>query len=155
MMHWGLDWVWSVPLIVLCVVVHVCGLWLVHERVVRMHNRRRSMPRFAAILGTTVLVATMLHVIEGALWAAAYRITDALPDNASAMLYSISAMTSYSHSNLDLETRWQMIGALEALNGMLLFGLTTAFLFAIIQIVGPVPRNERSRCRRMHPKDIE
>ena len=154
MMHWGLDWAWSVPLIVLCVVVYVCGLWLVHERAVRTHTMRRSMLRFAVIMATAVLVATMLHAVEGALWAATYRILGALPDNASAMLYSISAMTSYGHSNLDLEARWQMMGALEALNGMLLFGLTTAFLFAIIQLVSPLPRNERSRGRRMHPKDV-
>ena len=154
MMHWDLDWVWSVPLIVLCVVVHVCGLWLVHERVVRTHTMRRSMLRFAVIMATAVLVATTLHAVEGAMWAATYRILGALPDNASAMLYSISAMTSYGHSNLDLEARWQMMGALEALNGMLLFGLTTAFLFAIIQLVAPLPRNERSRGRRMHPKDV-
>jgi hypothetical protein len=115
---------------------------------------RRSMLRFAVIMATAVLVATMLHAVEGALWAATYRILGALPDNASAMLYSISAMTSYGHSNLDLEARWQMMGALEALNGMLLFGLTTAFLFAIIQLVAPLPRNERSRGRRMHPKDV-
>jgi hypothetical protein len=70
------------------------------------------------------------------------------------LLYSISAMTTYGHSNLDLEARWQMMGALEALNGMLLFDLTTAFLFAIIQLVSPLPRNERSRGRRMHPKDV-
>ena len=31
--------------------------------------------------------------------------------------------------------QWQLMGALEAVNGMLLFGLTTAFLFAIIQKV--------------------
>jgi len=34
-----------------------------------------------------------------------------------------------------LEQRWQQVGALEALNGMLLLGLTTAFLFGIIQRV--------------------
>jgi len=32
------------------------------------------------------------------------------------------------------------MGALEALNGMLLFGLTTAFLFAMIQEVSPLVR---------------
>ena len=154
-MHWGLDWAWSVPLIVLCVVVHVCGLWVVHERVVRIDARRRSMLRFAVIMATAVLLATMLHAVEGALWAATYRILGALPDNASAMLYSISAMTSYGHSNLDLEARWQMMGALEALNGMLLFGLTTAFLFAIIQIVSPRPRNERPHDRRTRPEDVK
>jgi len=32
-----------------------------------------------------------------------------------------------------LPYRWQM-GALEALNGMLLFGISTAFIFAMLQI---------------------
>ena len=49
------------------------------------------------------------------------------------MLYSLSAITSYGHANLVLEKHWQLMGALEALNGMLVFGLTTAFLFGIIQ----------------------
>ena len=47
-------------------------------------------------------------------------------------------MTSYGHANLFLEQQWQLMGALEALNGMLLFGLTTAFLFAVIQKVWPL-----------------
>jgi hypothetical protein len=33
---------------------------------------------------------------------------------------------------------WQLLGALEALNGILLFGLTTAFMFAMIQQVWPL-----------------
>ena len=53
------------------------------------------------------------------------------------MLYSLGALTTYGHSHIFLESKWQMMGALEALNGMLLFGLTTAFLFAMIQRVWP------------------
>jgi hypothetical protein len=41
-------------------------------------------------------------------------------------------MTSYGHANLDLGVHWQLMGALEALNGWLLFGLTTAFLFGMV-----------------------
>jgi hypothetical protein len=51
------------------------------------------------------------------------------------MLYSLNAMTTYGHGIVSLEQHWQRMGALEALNGMLLFGLTTAFLFAMIQEV--------------------
>ena len=58
-----------------------------------------------------------------------------MPDFKSAMLYSLSAMTAYGHANLYLKPHWQIMGAIEALNGMLLFGLTTAFLFAMIQKV--------------------
>ena len=53
------------------------------------------------------------------------------------MLYSLDAITSYGHVNSFLEEHWQLMGALEALNGWLLFGLTAAFLFAIVGKVWP------------------
>ena len=53
------------------------------------------------------------------------------------MLYSISAMTSFGHAGIYLDPHWQMMGALEALNGMMLFGLTTAFLFSVLQTHWP------------------
>jgi hypothetical protein len=40
------------------------------------------------------------------------------------------------------------MGALEALNGTLLFGLTTAFLFAMIREVWDIERKERRRSMR-------
>jgi hypothetical protein len=57
----------------------------------------------------------------------------ALPDNKSAMLFSLNAMTTFGHSGTNLEEHWLMMGALEALNGWILFGLSTAFLYAMIQ----------------------
>ena len=55
------------------------------------------------------------------------------------MLYSLSAMTiQRPRGSVLLEPHWQLMGGLEALNGMLLFGLTTAFLFAMIQRVWPL-----------------
>ena len=57
------------------------------------------------------------------------------------MLYSVSAMTSYGHADVYLEDRWQPLGAIEAVNGVILFGLTTAFLFAAIQQVWPLQRD--------------
>ncbi len=148
---WVGDWAWSLPLIVLTVVIHVCGLAVIGERVVdalgESVDRRRFMFKFAVVMAVTSLLATVLHGIEGGIWAAAYRFLGALPDIRTAMLYSLSAMTSYGHANLFLEGRWQLMGALEALNGMLLFGLTTAFLFAMIQRVWPIGSREHHRDR--------
>jgi hypothetical protein len=53
------------------------------------------------------------------------------------MLYSLGAMTTYGHQNLYLQEHWRLIGPIEALNGSLLVGLTTAFLFWLIQEVSP------------------
>jgi hypothetical protein len=148
---WIGDWAWSLPLIVLTVVIHVCGLALIGGRFVNVLgeavDRRNFMPKFAVVIGGTSLLATILHGIEAGIWAGAYRFLGALPDNKSAMLYSLSAITSYGHANLFLKAQWQLMGALEALNGMLLFGLTTAFLFAMIQRVWPLGSREPYRWR--------
>ncbi len=146
---WSANWAWALPLIVLNVVIHVCGLALINGRVVNVLNgaaeRHGFMPRFALAISVAALVATLLLAIEAATWAAAYRLLGALPDNKLAMLYSLSALTSYGHANLFLKVHWQLMGALEVLNGMMLFGLTTAFLFSMIQMVWPLGSRQRHR----------
>ena len=87
----------------------------------------------------------LLHAVEAGIWAAVYWALGAVPDSKSAMLYSLNAITTYGHSDVALAGHWQLMGALEALNGMLLFGLTTAFLYGILQRVWPaVPRGTLS-----------
>jgi len=137
--NWSADWAWGLPLIVLTVVIHVLGLGLIGQKAVGVSNRifehRHPTVAFVVIVGATTLLATCLHALEASIWAGAYRLLDALPDERSAMLYSLNAITSYGHASLTLKDRWQLMGALEALNGWLLFGLTTAFLFGIIEKV--------------------
>lgn len=144
---WRADWAWSLPLIVLTVVIHVLGLGLINEKVVqvsiRLVDRRHFTALFAVVMGAAMLLATVLHAAEAAIWAAAYRLLGALPDSRSAILYSLSAMTTYGSTNLVLKEHWLLMGALEALNGMLLFGLTTAFLFSMIQKIWPLGRRRR------------
>ena len=147
--YWDIDWLWSLPLIAVSVVVHVIGLMLIFRGVVNTMRiataHRRFVPMFVAVIGRAALLATLLHGLEAGLWAAAYRGLGALPDGRTAMLYSLSAMTSYGHANLYLEDQWQLMGALEALNGMLLFGLTTASLFAMIREVWDMEKQARHR----------
>ena len=145
MMFWVADWAWSLPLILLTVVIHVFGLTIINESVVRIMSgtthRRSVIPIFVIVMCIAVLLMTALHTIEASAWAGAYRLLGALPDHKTAILYSLGAMTTFGHATLFLEQQWQMMGVLEALNGVLLFGLTTAFLFAMIQEV----RGIRSR----------
>jgi hypothetical protein len=144
---WGMNWAWGLPLIVLTVVLHAGGLRLIGNEInSRLSSRellghRSFAPVFA--IGATALSVTLLHTIEVVMWAVTYRLVGASADSKAAMLYSLSAMTSYGHANIYLEPRWQMMGALEALNGWILFGLTTAFLFMIFEKTWPHTRAER------------
>ena len=100
---------------------------------------------FAVVMGGAALLATVLHGIEAATWATAYRLLGALPDTKVC-----DALFAQRNDKLwprePLSGRaMATVGALEALNGMLLFGLTTAFLFAMIQKVWPLGSRGRHR----------
>jgi hypothetical protein len=134
---WSNNWAWGLPLIVLTVLVHAFGLVLIRDQVLLelplILRARRSSIVLAVLIAVTVLLLTLLHAAEAGAWAGAYVVLGACPDFASAMLYSLSAMTSYGHANVFLAQHWQLMGAIEALNGMMLFGLSTAFLFAVLR----------------------
>lgn len=141
---WRSDWAWGLPLIVLTVVIHVLGLGLIGRRAIGTFSgvgqHRYPLARFVIVVGATTLLATCLHGIEAVIWAEAFRLLGAVTDLKSATLYSLNAITSYGHTTLTLEPKWQLMGALEALNGWLLFGLTAAFLFSIIEKVWSLGR---------------
>ena len=138
---WSRDWVWGIPLIVLTVIIHILGLGFLTQKAINIYRdmmkHRHTVGGFVAAMGVTTLLATVLHGIEAAIWAGAYCFIGARPDFGSAMLYSLGAITTYGHENLDLAAQWKLLGAIEALNGWLLFGLTTAFLFWLFQEVSP------------------
>jgi len=141
-LSWNPDWAWALPLIVVTLIVHVVGLAVINLRMVRTLSRARDdhrfFPTFVFVMSATALLAILLLAFEAMLWAAAYRGLGALPDGRTAMLYSLNALTAFGHTDLVLAPHWRLMGALEALNGMLLFGLTTAFLYGHIRKVWPV-----------------
>lgn len=150
---WGADWIWGCPLIVLTVILHVLGLGVAGRAAVKslatLRHRNHPAVAGAVILAGTTLLATALHGFEAGLWALAYRLIGAMPNFKTSMLYSLGAMTTFGQADLSLPTNWGILGAIEALNGWLLFGLSGAFLFWLIQSlasVGPLPlQPERPR----------
>ncbi|MGA2891905.1 MAG: hypothetical protein ABSE22_03490 [Xanthobacteraceae bacterium] len=139
---WDGNWAWSLPIIASTVIFHVIGLGMINMRVIQitdlMRAHRHYLYLFALVMGMTTIIATLLHAIEAGMWAVAYRALGAMPDNRSAILYSLSAITTYGHADVALADHWRLMGALEALNGIILFGLTTAMMYGMIQRVWPL-----------------
>jgi len=139
-MLWSADWILGLPLLVLTIVGHVFALMLIATALLRLmptKGRRYTPGRFVAAIALTALGATVTLGVEAGAWASLYLCSGALMNWHAAMLYSLEAITSYGHANVVLEDRWQLLGAIEATNGSILFGLTTAFLFAAINEVRP------------------
>src|SRR5271163_403618 len=87
--NWRPDWAWGCPLIVLTVIIHVLGLGIISQKAIlfygKMKKHRHLTTAFAAVVGATTLLATILHAIETGIWAAAYLLIGAMPDYKSAM----------------------------------------------------------------------
>jgi hypothetical protein len=139
---WGANWMFM-PLIVLTVIIHVGGLGLASDWIIALlGNISKSRPKlgFTLVIGAITVLATCLHALEAGIWALAYCAINAIPDYKTAMLYSLGAITTYGHETQVLETQWRLMGAIEALNGWLLFGLSSAYLFWLVQALAPKKR---------------
>src|SRR4051794_15526153 len=86
----------------------------------------RGIPTVIGHIGAVAVILAALHGLEGVLWASAYRWLGALDSFTDASVYSLGTMTTFELPGLALPPRWQMLGALEAVNGVLLFGISTA-----------------------------
>lgn len=140
-MLWEIDWVFGLPMMLLTTTFHVCSLVALAYSIT-IFERRRKKPRsvlfFLLISIYMANVVIVLHGIETVCWAFLYVALDAIPVHRDALLYSLNAFTAYGHESTLLEPEWRLLGALEAMNGMLIFGLTTAFLFAALSQLRPV-----------------
>jgi hypothetical protein len=137
-MFWANDWLWGLPLLVLTVVVHVTAFMIMTRALIpEIVPSKRRMLDFIVSVAVLALFAATLHSLEALAWAFLYVTIGALPDIQVAMLYSLSAITSYGHAEVFLGNDWRLLGSIEAVNGLILFGLTTAFFFAAIQNAWP------------------
>ncbi|HUN61366.1 MAG TPA: ion channel [Candidatus Sulfotelmatobacter sp.] len=85
------------------------------------------------IVGLAVLYALAAHLVEIAVWALLYVLCGEFADFATAYYHSAVNYTSLGYGDLIMSPSWRLLGPLETANGMLLFGVSTAMIFAVIQ----------------------
>jgi hypothetical protein len=137
---WSASWIWSLALVAITIAIHVVGIVLVGNtsRRVRKSLLRQGLAFVNNPASTIVLIVlvalslAVLHAIEAMVWALVYVKLGALPTPAAAALYSVDSITTRGASGLVPHEQWRMMGATEAGDGMLLFGISTAFLFYVM-----------------------
>lgn len=86
-----------------------------------------------AIVARAMSIAIVAHLIEIALWAVLFIICREFPDFGTAYYHSAVNYTTLGYGDLIMTPSWKLLGPLEAAAGMLMFGFSTAMLFAVIQ----------------------
>ena len=129
----------GVLMMALTVAIHAIGstMWLGFVETWHDKWTNTSGPRslFRVVILTAV-VLLLLHFIEVVLWALFYFM---LPDNAGlnswpeAVYFSIITFTTLGYGDITLSPAWRQLSGMEAMVGIVVFGLTTAILFTVIQ----------------------
>jgi hypothetical protein len=77
-----------------------------------------------------------LHTVEIMVWAGVYQalvpVSD-LPDFETAVYFSFVTFTTLCYGDITLSEGWRLLSGIQALNGILLVGWSTALMFAVVQ----------------------
>ncbi len=166
---WTSEILWCVPLTAVTAVTiafHVggiVGIGVLLAQAKTRGERRQSGPLamilFAvAIFGLAGWALSLLHFVETGMWAGAYLWPGAIDTLADAILYSLDSLTTRGASGIEQGPPWRLMGAVEAANGVLLFGISTGFLAAAVgnfwhrfRTMAPRPSHAPPRMRERGP----
>jgi voltage-gated potassium channel len=129
----------SIGMIVLTVGIHTVGAawWLrsLGNRMIKRIHLNLPSRLFRSIL-STACVLILLHILEAFLWALLFMVLPArggLDSLREALYFSMVTFTTLGYGDITLNADWRLLAGVEGMVGIVVFGLTTALLLAVIQ----------------------
>jgi hypothetical protein len=105
-------------------------------RVARTMGTKDFLHPFLVLIGVMISTVSLLmitHVFEVAVWALAYSIVDLAPLGTGLMYFAFVNYTTLGYGDIIPAQRWQLLGPMTAMNGVLLFGWSTALIFEVLR----------------------
>jgi Ion channel len=85
------------------------------------------------MLAAFVLWLFMAAIVQATAWAILYVLVEALPSLEESLYFSIVTYSTLGYGDIVLDKQWQLLSSLEAANGLIMFGWTTAMVFVAVQ----------------------
>ena len=120
-------------LVAFCVTAHAVGVtvavrWLARGIPATSMSFWRETRLFVFLAGWIIL----LHLVEVCAWSLLYAWRGAMPSLQAAAYFSGVTYTTTGYGDLVLPESWRLVGAIEALTGILMCGWSTGFFFLIV-----------------------
>ena len=126
---------WGSIYLGLCFLIEIglltwCTL-MIRKFIIKWEGRGTIMPTAGPIaIALAVIVAT--HTIQVWIWAVVWVMGDVLPDWNSALYFSLVTFTTLGYGDIVLGEGLRIFGAFASVTGLLAFGLSTAFMVALM-----------------------
>ena len=108
----------------------------------------RPTVRLIVVMIATVSLLMAAHFVEVLVWALAYAIVDAAPKGAALIYFAFVNYTTLGYGDVLPVERWHLLGPMTAMNGVLMFGWSTAVIFEVLRRTLSIVRSdEEARVR--------
>ena len=111
----------------------ITGIEMLRRRVTR--KVARSDFKSTLWLSYFVLWLFLATILEVWVWAVLYRLIGAVSSAEEALYFSTTTFTTLGFGDLTLDEQWRLLSSFEGANGLLMFGWSTAMIFAAVQKV--------------------
>jgi hypothetical protein len=141
------EFIISFLLVAVCVSIHSSGLVILFQWLLRRRSaieRRRWIVHYTLVLIVVFFLIIILHLAETAIWAAFYSYRGLFENYETSLYFSLVSYSTIGYGDVVLPERWRLLGSIEGISGVLLCGLSTAFVFAIINSVLQIRLQQRS-----------
>ena len=93
----------------------------------------RQSLRLITIMIATVSFLMAAHFAEILVWSWAYAIAGAAPKGTDLIYFAFVNYTTLGYGDVTPVERWQLLGPITAMNGVLMFGWSTAVIFEVLR----------------------
>ncbi len=102
-------------------------------RASRAKTKSQSSLVLVAVMIPTVLVLMVTHAFEVIVWSLAYLMVNAAPAETDLVYFAFVNYTTLGYGDITPLERWRLLGPITAMNGVLLFGWSTAVIFEVLR----------------------
>jgi hypothetical protein len=88
----------------------------------------------------TVSMLMVAHLVEVAIWSIAYSLVGVTPQDTDDLYFAFVNYTTLGYGDIIPVARWRLLGPLTAMNGVLLFGWSTAVIYHVLR--ASIPSDE-------------
>jgi len=124
-------------------IVLVMGTVLIHSGAMALIMKRGRDQERAELRTSTwyktgrvsvaVLIVFFATLIEATLWAVTYVALRAIDTFEAALYFSMVTFTTLGYGDVTLDENWRLLSSIQAANGVIMFGWTTALVVAVLQ----------------------
>ena len=119
----------------LSIVIHALTTVVVIRaaRSLGLTSTSRPYLRLVTVMTATASVLMAAHTLEVLIWSLAYAIVSAAPDGTNLVDFAFVNYTTLGYGDVVPLDRWRLLGPMTAMNGVLMFGWSTALIFEVLQ----------------------